>query len=170
MDLLVFTVKYGRLMLAPLQWVHTTFILTPLHELYFHGPLLHGWGFWGGNAPETVCASMLPGSHASFWLQHLHDCDALLQQRFHAFSVGVHFVVYTLILFKLLQGILFHCLVIQPALSRIECLLNRKNVFPTTWNPMPPTHAVTMGDNNTHATSEPPMFSSNKHTPPNNKY
>jgi len=150
--------------------VHDVAIMQPLKQLYFRGPLLHGWGFWGGAAPESVCAAMLPGSHTSFWQDHLGECEVLLHQRFDSFSIAVHIVVYILLLFKVLQGLVFHWLVVQPAIYRLECLLTRKNVFPTTWNPMPHKHVMTTGESSSHVTGDPAMFSNSKQTPPKSKY
>ena len=146
-----------------------TVFVSPLYTLYFRGPTLNGFGFWGGAAPETICASLLPGSHASFWAQHVDDCYVLLTQRFDAFQVAVHTCLYVFVLLKLVQCLTFHCLVVQPALGRLEQLL-RKNVSPTTWNDMPATHVITSGAINAHVASGPIMFSTKQQTAPSTMY
>lgn len=143
--------------------------VAPLHALYFRGPTFNGFGFWGGASPETICASLLPGSLASFWAMHMDECDVLLLQRFDAFQVAVHTCLYVFFMFKILQCLAFHCFVVQPALGRIERLL-RKNVSPTMWNDMPPTHVMTSGAMSAHVADGPIMFSSKQHTAPKTMY
>lgn len=148
------------------QMFMDTLVITPLHNLYFRGPQLNGYGFWGGATAETVCAALLPGSQASFWAAHAHECDALLSQRFDAFCVAVQTVVYMLFMFKLIHCFTFHWLVVQPTLMRLERLLARRNVSPTMWNDMPIMQVKTTGESKTQVAMEPAMFSSSKQTAP----
>lgn len=146
------------------------FMIAPLHALYFRGPTLNGFGFWGGAAPETICAGLLPGSQASFWSLHMNECHVLLTQRFDAFYVAIQTCFYVFFILKLVQCLTFHWLVVQPALGRLERLLSRKNVSPTSWNDIPATHVTTNGAINTHVAAAPIMFSSTQQTAPNTIY
>ena len=150
--------------------VVNTFIISPLSALYFRGPTFNGYGFWGGAAPETICASLLPGSHASFWAQHMDECHVLLSQRFDAFQIAAQTCFYVFFMLKLVQCVTFHCLVVQPALGRMEQLLLRKNVSPTTWNDMPTTHVTTSGAIKAQVAAGPIMFSTKQQTAPSTMY
>lgn len=146
------------------------FFISPLYALYFRGPTLNGFGFWGGAAPETICASLLPGSQAAFWALHIDECHVLLSQRFDAFQVAVQTCCYIFFMLKLVQCLTLHCLVVQPALTRIERLLLRKNVSPTTWKDMPMVQVATSGAINAQVAAGPSMFSSKQHTAPSTMY
>jgi hypothetical protein len=148
------------------QTLLNVLVVAPLNSLYFRGPQLNGYGFWGGATAETICAAMLPGSQASFWAVHADECHALLYQRFDSFCVAVQTVVYMLFMFKLIHCFTFHWLVVRPTLVRLERLLARKNVSPTMWNDMPIMQVTTTGESKTHVATEPAMFSSSKHTAP----
>lgn len=82
--------------LAQLWSILLTAFLTPLRMFYLRGP---GWGtigFWMGNAPEDICASLTDVT-ASHWFKHpaacadliaLHDTSSLMSRRWIAFIMN----------------------------------------------------------------------------------
>lgn len=102
---------------------HYVFIEKPLQQLYFNGPAIHGYGFWGGLAREDMCASVTPGTSAVFWATHTQDCDVLLRQHFLAFLTAVEFLTYAFYLYRILSWFFFRTFVMNPTLSRLERLV-----------------------------------------------
>lgn len=71
--------------------------VAPLRRLYFRGP---GLLFWGGRAPEDVCAA-LTGVAATHWAQSTDGaCATLLSSSFGAFLVAVETLAYFLLLYR----------------------------------------------------------------------
>lgn len=58
-----------------------------LRALYFDGPTLGGYGFWGGADRFDVCHDMT-GVDSSFWARNVDECGTMLERRFHAFLIG----------------------------------------------------------------------------------
>lgn len=106
-----------------LGWIHDVFIQNPLRSLYFKGP--EAMGFWAGMDMADICSSLTTTS-AAFWLQHHNECLDLCEKRFGAFSTTVNFVVYTIILIRVLNGIVFHVCFTRPVMSEIRMLLENK--------------------------------------------
>lgn len=111
------TLAYSWTSSAARAIYHAIFI-TPLHALYFHGPLLHGYGFWAGTPPEDMCAALMPGTSALFWIHHVDECASVLDRRFHAFVTAFLVVGYVGLLYKLISGVCFYVLVVRPFLAR----------------------------------------------------
>jgi hypothetical protein len=106
-----------------LSWVHSFFIQTPLRSLYFKGP--DGMGFWGGAEVTDICASLTTTS-AAFWSQHYGECVDVCEKRFQAFSTSVNFVLYILILFRVVNALAFHFCFTRPVMSELRALLGDK--------------------------------------------
>jgi hypothetical protein len=115
--------------LTVLTTVHHSMILMPLKKLYFHGPLFHGYGFWGGTPHEDMCASLSPGTAASFWLKNSDECSRIVDQHFEAFVVCIQLLLYTVTLYKLGSWCFMRYFVIQPTLTHIEQLLSMRPCF-----------------------------------------
>lgn len=96
--------------------IYHALLITPLHALYFHGPLLHGYGFWAGTAAEDMCAALMPGTSALFWISHVDECAAVLDRRFHAFLTAILVAGYIGLLYKLITAGCFYLLVVRPLL------------------------------------------------------
>lgn len=105
-----------------LAHVHHLLIDAPLRQLYFRGPLLAGFGFWAGAAKEDMCAMLSPGTSAFFWGHNSAQCEALLQQRFDAFSIAIKFVLYLLAMYRLLHWVCFQLFVMRPVLRRFDTM------------------------------------------------
>jgi hypothetical protein len=112
--------------LSVLATLHHSMISLPLKQLYFHGPLLHGYGFWGGTPHEDICAALSPGTAASFWLKNSDECTRIVDQHFDAFLISIQFLLYTVTLYKLVSWCFVRYFVIQPTLTHIEQLLSMK--------------------------------------------
>ena len=111
---------------ALVSTLHHSMILMPLKQLYFHGPLLHGYGFWGGTPQEDMCAALSPGTAAGFWLKNHEECSRIVDQHFEAFLVCIQVLLYGMTLYKLVSWCFMRYFVIQPTLTHIEHLLSMK--------------------------------------------
>lgn len=158
------------MLLNPLLWVHDHFIVQPLRALYFRGPTFQGWGFWGGARMDTICAALLPGSHAMFWLEHMGECEELVAQRFDAFQLSIQMFIYFFLLTRLIQAMLYHWLVVHPVLQRLERLVPRSHALPTACSVMPTSDVRTTGESSTHVARDPSSCSKRRHTAPKTKY
>lgn len=96
---------------------------TPLHDLYFNGPLLYGYGFWGGTAKEEICTTLSPGTTAFFWSNNSDQCDSVLDMRFNAFKVAVKFGGYLFCVYRLIHWACFQLFVMRPMLKRVDHIL-----------------------------------------------
>ena len=79
-------------------------VLEPaLRELYFVGPRLKGYGFWGGLPPADICAQLTMTS-ADVWRGTAAvQCTTLVEQYFQAFYVGSYTLFYALTLYYTLS-------------------------------------------------------------------
>ena len=103
-----------------LHELHRAFVYAPLRRLYFQGPSLNGFGFWGGLPPQDCCTLALPGTSAVFWADHLHQCEVILDQRFIAFLTVVQFIMYVIYVHRLLSMVAYRYFILGPALRRLE--------------------------------------------------
>lgn len=100
-----------------------TFITSPLHTLYFHGPLLHGYGFWGGASAEDICAALMPGTTASFWTTQPVQCAIVMDRRFYAFLTATTTLLYGVALYKLIHAACFYLFIMRPLLRSASRLV-----------------------------------------------
>jgi hypothetical protein len=59
-----------------------------LTELYFHGPAMHGYGFWGGRDLLSMCAERIPQVDPVLFQRHPKQCIVVLQRDVEAFILG----------------------------------------------------------------------------------
>lgn len=97
-----------------------TFFVYPLHSLYFNGPLLNGYGFWGGTKQEDICAAIFKGTSALFWMEHENDCTTLLISRFNAFLISVQFFIYVVCIYRIVSWCSFRFFILNPTIHRLE--------------------------------------------------
>jgi hypothetical protein len=114
-----------------LTFVHHAVVVAPLKQLYFQGPVLHGYGFWGGVATEDMCASMTPGTTAAFWFKNKDDCSHLVDLHFQSFLISVQTIIYLVTLYKLVNMFFFRTFVLRPALSQMQELLAHSQALRT---------------------------------------
>lgn len=103
-------------LLALCHVTYGVFVETPLRALYYSGPLLHGYGFWGGTPLEEVCATLMPGTSGLFWLQHVSQCKEVVETRFRAFLTAASMLIYALVVYKLFAAACFYFFVCRPLL------------------------------------------------------
>ena len=102
-------------------------VIAPLRSLYFHGPTLGGYGFWGGAAPADACAQ-LTGMPATTWLASAElerQCAARLDRKFWEFATAVCFAAYAWTLVSLCAHLWFRHLVLRPTLAEIQRVFAR---------------------------------------------
>jgi len=89
-----------------LSSITRVFVETPLRHLYFHGPWLNSFGFWGGMATHDVCAH-LTRTGAALWLSSSHnsaECLDLVERHFQAFMTGANTLLYIATVYLLFTG------------------------------------------------------------------
>lgn len=98
--------------------------VTPLRGLYFNGPALGGYGFWGGADPADMCAQ-LTGVPASTWSvgPMSGQCDALLERHFRAFAWAVCFSVYAWGAYSVASLVWFRYAVVRPMADELRSVL-----------------------------------------------
>jgi hypothetical protein len=84
---------YMRWWSSIIEWVRHVLVLAPLRALYLKGPSVGEYGFWGGAAPDDICAA-LTGSPSSFWRTSPLECERLIDARFESFEVSLFSVLY----------------------------------------------------------------------------
>lgn len=109
-------------LLGFLRLIHTTLIRQPLHSLYFDGP--ESVGFWGGAANEDICFS-LTATPSGFWQENPLQCSRLCEQKFEAFATFINFAVYTVVLLRFVNAIVFHMCFTRPVLCELRRVQSR---------------------------------------------
>jgi hypothetical protein len=79
--------------------IYDLIIVDPLRQLYYFGPGVAQFGFWGGMGATEMCQSLSPLS-TSFWQQHPDECAILLETKFHSFRVTMELFIYFILLYK----------------------------------------------------------------------
>ena len=78
--------------------IYNVLILNPLRKLYFHGPTLNGWGFWGSKTRAQICYALTPTSEL-FWETHRAECDLLIEQHFYGIQVSVESLLHVTLIY-----------------------------------------------------------------------
>jgi len=120
--------------------------VNPLRTLYFKGPSVHGYGFWGGVDPADACAQ-LTGVSALVWDLQTAACHDLLERNFFSFSTVVMSGLYVWLVYKIVQHLAFRYLYVRPLMAELRAVL-RENSELTFLDPPPrlcathPSHAA----------------------------
>lgn len=102
----------------------------PLRTLYFHGPNIRGYGFWGGIADSDMCAQLTSVS-SLMWDSQAAACRDLLERNFAAFYTAVLSALYAWLVFKLLQCLLFRYAYMRPIVAELRGLVADMQKNPT---------------------------------------
>ena len=94
------------------RYVYDVLWETPLRILYFKGPLLGGYGFWG-NKPASFICSELTTVEAHHWDTHLDVCEKIIEEHFHAFHVGASASLYFSVVLFLIWASICRCVLIK---------------------------------------------------------
>lgn len=88
-------------------WVYHRLLIAPLKKLYFGGPLIYGYGFWGGKEQADMC-SELTNVEAKFWLASpgREECSALLEKQFSAFLIAAETALYLWLVYRCLTFVI----------------------------------------------------------------
>lgn len=99
-----------------------TYVVAPIAalfwDLYFSGPTLGGYGFWGGKEPADICQE-LTGISSSHWAEHPDPCYEKLTANFNAFRIGVTTIIAILLTWKLLSMLLWHIFFVRPMMKAL---------------------------------------------------
>lgn len=96
-----------------------------LRKLYMLGPAWAGWGFWEGRALDDICAE-LTHVDASHWRDEgggSEQCEALIERKVIAFSIGVAAVFVMAATIAVCTHSLSYCFTVRPMLNRIDAVL-----------------------------------------------
>lgn len=97
-------------------------VLVPLRGLYFYGPTLGGYGFWGGLGAPDMCAQLTHVS-ALDWMSsdaQVARCSALLERKFDAFAYTVLAVAYLWGLYKMVSQVWYRYAVLRPFAAEVR--------------------------------------------------
>jgi len=98
------------------------FITYPLRILYLHGPSIGGYGFKEGNSKEIIC-SHLTNVRSEFWsltVDHMNECETLIEKKFYAFVLGFFSIAILCILFLNLYLLSIQYYIRDPINAKIE--------------------------------------------------
>jgi len=100
-------------------------VLHPLRRLYFEGPDVYGYGWWGGRAAPDICAQ-LTNVDAAFWTRNPDDCRTLLERKFVAFCLGMAAIMAAGAAYLIVQflgsWLWYHLCVVRPMQRMFERL------------------------------------------------
>ena len=71
---------------------------------------------------EDIC-SQITGSAASFWTLHIEECEQIIHKNFDSFAVTTGFVVYGIVLYKIISLVWWRYFVVRPVLRDIRAVL-----------------------------------------------
>lgn len=92
----VFSWIFSKIVLTCYRW----FFVDPLRRLYFRGPYLMGYGFWGGKSSREICTRM-HDVMSDVWDTRQDLCDAAVEAKFESFLVACEVFLYALTLFAI---------------------------------------------------------------------
>jgi len=107
-----------------MNWLYNWLVVNPVRKLYFSGPVVYGYGFWGGREPEDICAE-LTGVSARHWSDNRERCVDLLEKQLYAVVIAVETFAHLWILYKVLNLV-----------SRV--VLWKLRITPESWSQPPP--------------------------------
>lgn len=96
----------------------TVIVHTVFWRLYFEGPTLGGYGFWGGKDPADICQE-LTGVSAAHWMQNMDTCEDKLGVNFKAFYIGVMTVLMAILVWKIVSMFLWHVFFVRPMMKAL---------------------------------------------------
>lgn len=118
---------------TPLYYLYDWIFVLPLSKLYYHGPELHGYGFWNGAASEDICA-MLTGTPSQFWAVNTQECGILVERHFCAFLTAAYFILYSFLIYRLFSEFWVYMFVTRPIIGSMRELATTYNTNERTIN------------------------------------
>lgn len=94
----VFSWIFSKIVLACYRW----FFVDPLRRLYFRGPYLMGYGFWGGKSAREIC-TRAHDVMSEVWEVRQDLCEATVEAKFEAFLVGCELILYGFVAFAVIS-------------------------------------------------------------------
>ena len=99
------------LLSAALDW--------PLRYVYFHGPVLYGYGFWEGQSHSDICAS-ITGIAASHWDANAIICKQRIERKFQAFACMFYILLLLHVTYSIVHFYMTRKLLIAPLLNALS--------------------------------------------------
>lgn len=69
-------------------------LISPIYQIYIHGPSLQGFGFWEGKHNYDICAELTNVS-SEFWYNHSNECLLLIEKKFNSFCITILCITYS---------------------------------------------------------------------------
>ena len=104
-------------------------LYVPLETLYLRGPWLHGYGFWQGTSPETICAHS-SGADALFWVDNPEECSIMIHKKVMGFAIAVYVVILCTSVYMSASAIYWRVVYINPIVQELS--LFRKQYYDKT--------------------------------------
>lgn len=80
-----------------MSWFARVFFITPLKNLYLHGPKF--LGFWEGKENSDICEK-ISGVNSNFWKYNRIECDNMIDKKFNSLIVVIQVSFYFYFIFK----------------------------------------------------------------------
>ena len=87
-----------------------------IYLLYRKGPLLNGFGFWGGKENHEIC-SILTNIENRLWLKNQDECDILIQKHYESFEICIFCIIIFIVFYKILYFTLTYLCIVRPLLN-----------------------------------------------------
>ena len=97
----------------------------PLYTLFRKGPLLNGFGFWGGKEDSEIC-SILTNVDSQIWIQNPNQCNILIQRQYDSFSVTLYTICFLCFIIKSFTFIYTYICIVRPITKAMETLGQNK--------------------------------------------
>ena len=85
----------------------------PLRALYFEGPELNGYGFWGGRTEQDVCARA-SGIDSALLHEHPEMCTEILNRKFQSFLLCARLILLVFTIYKVWNIVTVYYTVTRP--------------------------------------------------------
>jgi hypothetical protein len=79
--------------------LHNATIVYIAHQIYIHGPSIHGWGFWQGKDVNEICGT-ITGTSSQHWAKNLDVCNKLIDTEVQSLVIGAQIVISIFLTFK----------------------------------------------------------------------
>jgi hypothetical protein len=94
--------KFVHFMFDKIVFVFEWCVWRPAAHFYLEGPALGGYGFWMGQSPAEICASLtkVSATHWKLTEEGALQCANLIARHFWSLCVGLHIIIYILVIWK----------------------------------------------------------------------
>lgn len=102
--------------------LYNNILYYPLRNLYLKGPMLYGYGFWGGKTIVNIC-SEITTVKSELWIKNLVECEEIIDNHVNSFILGVLWIFGIIAFYYIIGALWYKYMIINPVLHKIETLL-----------------------------------------------